>query len=300
MPSISKQLGNGQAIKYGAAPAGWTAAADLEEEFLRLVIYGTNRVGKTTLACKFEKPLALVACEMNDTGGAVSVKREDGVFVRVCKTREDVLKRAEELADDEFFKTVVIDSVTAMQELVLAEVLGRPVPDQLSFGTVSKKQYQLRSELTKQTLRGFLDLRKHLVVTAKDMDHNPPRDDDGEDKPKMDMRPKFVKPVTGQSVMGPALGGSAAGWLNDACHVTQMLWGKEVKRVVTKLNIAGKVIENAQTVETGRYIRMLRVLYHPNFMAGLRSERGDVPEFIEEPDYEKIAAVIRGDYKPEK
>lgn len=296
MPRITSQRSNGQSIAVGGAPEGWTAAADLQEEFLRLLIYGVNRVGKTTLACGFEKPLALVACENNDTGGARSIRKIPGVFVKVCKTRTDVLRAADQLDADGSFRTVVVDSVTAMQDLVLTEILGTPLPEQMSFGIVSKGQYTQRSDLTKQTLRRFLDLRKHVVFTAKDMDHNPRRDDEpGDDgKVKMDMRPKFVKPVTHQSVIGPALGGSAAGWLNDACHVTQLLWGKEVKRVVTKIPIAGKITENVTEHETGRHIRMLRVLYHPNFMAGLRSDHGDVPEFIEEPTAEKILTVIRG------
>jgi hypothetical protein len=296
MPRVVAQRTNGKGpVAAGTAPAGWTAAADLEEEFLRLVVWGVGRVGKTTLACQFEKPLALVACEQNDTGGARSIKRVEGVFVKVCDTREKVLQIADELDRDDYFRTVVIDSATALQDLVLQEILGRPLPEQLAFGTVSKKQYQVRSELTKETLRRFLNLRKHVVITAKDADHNPKRDEvEADGSQKIDMRPKFVKPVTDQSVMGPALGGSAAGWLNDACHVTQLLWGKEVKTEKRTFNVAGKSVEKVDQTETGRHIRMLRLLYHPNFMAGLRSERSDVPEFVEEPTYDKIMAAIRG------
>ena len=56
----------------------------------------------------------------------------------------------------------------------------------------------------------------------------------------------------------------------------------------------GKIAEETAE-ETGRYVRRLRTLPHPNFAAGFRSEVPEnLPEYIEEPTYEKLLAVIRG------
>src|SRR4051812_43063323 len=53
--------------------------AEIANDPVHMLLYGTNGVGKTTLACQFEKPLALVSVEPGgNAGGAKSVKRIEG------------------------------------------------------------------------------------------------------------------------------------------------------------------------------------------------------------------------------
>lgn len=299
MPRINREKPNGKAVAQEVS--GWQSAAELEDDWIKIVIYGTNRVGKTWLACDFPKPLALVACEPNKTGGARTVKAKPGVFVRVCTSREQVLRTADDLSKDSTFKTVVLDSGTSLQDLVLKEILGlETLPEQLNFGSISGDAYRQRAELTKETIRPFLNLDKHVVITVKEKDHNPPKEERISEKTgkiQPDMRPRYLRGMQQESFIAPDLGGGTTGWLLDACdYICRLYWDKEVERkLISMLTIDGKKVPNYQVVETGRFVRALRTLYHPNYAAGFRSEHPNVPECIEDPSYEKILRVIRGE-----
>ena len=92
------------------------------------------------------------------------------------------------------------------------------------------------------------------------------------------------------------LGGQTAGWLNDACDYIGHL--SIQKETVRKKQTVGKQ-EVTREEETGRLVRRLRTMYHPNFAAGFRSANPEsVPEFIDGPTYEKIQAVIDGEFDP--
>src|SRR5258708_7113669 len=55
--------------------------ADLETLYIKLCLYGGNRVGKTTLAAQFPKPMLLIDCEPGSEGGAKSVKNVEGITI---------------------------------------------------------------------------------------------------------------------------------------------------------------------------------------------------------------------------
>ena len=75
--------------EYGSAVSLAVKADEIEDQFVQLTIYGQNRVGKTTLACQFEKPLVLISFEPNRTGGANSIKRIPGVYVVRVKYKKE-------------------------------------------------------------------------------------------------------------------------------------------------------------------------------------------------------------------
>jgi len=257
--------------------------ADLKDEYVKMAIYGRNRVGKTTLACQFPKPLLLIGCEPTETGGASSVTQVPGVmFLRIDNTK-DLLTLAAELGQKITpFKTVVVDSATSIQDIVLKEILDLPeIPNMLSWGTATMKDYQKRSEKTREVLRPFLNLKCHTVITAKEKDHNPPKDE-----------PEIVRGVQLESFFSVDLGGQTAGWLQDACgSVCQLIMVKETTTKVVK--VGSKSVQSE--IETGRIIRRLRTQRHPNYESGLRSAYPEkVPEFIDEPTFDKIYAIIRG------
>lgn len=271
--------------------------ADLADDFIKMVLYGQNRVGKTTLACCFPKPLLLVAMEPNKTGGAASVRRVEGVTYLKIDSSSKAVRLAGELKASNPFVTVVVDSATSYQDIILKELLNLgAVPEQLNWGLVSRDQYRERSEKTRECLRPFIDLDCHVIITAKERDHNPP----DRDKPRI-IRGTNANGAIGQLEVGSFfaadLGGATVGWLHDACdYIGRMYLDKEV--AVRQVKAPGnKVID--QAVETGRIVRRLRTMYHPNYAAGFRSCTPEmVPEYIEagtpEEMYEAIMAVIRG------
>ncbi len=261
-----------------------TPVADLEDDYLKFVIYGQNRVGKTTLACQFPKPLLLLAMEPNKTGGALSVRKVPDVWYKHLDDTTSFVRLASELRAGSKFKTVVVDSATSLQDIVLKELMGlSAVPEQLNWGLVSRDQYRERSEKTRECLRPYIDLPMHVVVLAKEKDHNPPDRD----------RPEILRHQAAESFFAADLGGATVGWLHDACdYVTRLYMEKEtVERSVT---VSGKTTVRLE--ETGKNVRRLRCMYHPNFAAGIRSDNPQmVPEWIQDPTYEKIRRVVAGE-----
>ncbi len=246
----------------------------LPEDFMRLVLYGGNRIGKTTVAVTFPKPLLLVAMEPNVTGGAMSVKKVSGVtYLRVGST-EKAIRLAEELrTGGTGFKAVVIDSATSYQDIALTELMGwQESPTMLTFGLVGEDMYRQRSEKCREMLRKFLNLPMHTVVIAKEKDHNPP---------KGERSNKLTRGLTMSSFFAADLGGATANWLHDVCDcICRMYMAEET--VKTTSVIAGK--EQEAEIPTGRMIRRLLTQYHPNFAAGIRScTPENVPEYIDDP-----------------
>lgn len=302
MPKIEQQKGavNGKAAP--ARPAGSILSqaidvGDLEEEFIKMVIYGQNRVGKTTLACTFPKPLLLISLEPNMTGGAMSVRKVPGVkYVRLTSTAES-FKLAEELQSDRTFKTHVIDSATSFQDIILQEILGlTSVPEMLKFKEVSTGQYRTRSEKLREALRPFTNLRAHTVILAKEKDHNPPKGEEvweGYGPRKLhardDMRP--------ESYFAADVGTATAGWLHDNCdYIGRLYLAKEVKTETFTTKVMGKEQKRTAEVETGKIVHRLRTLYHPNYAAGIRTDSPEkVPEYIEDPTFAKLLKVIKGE-----
>ncbi len=273
-------------------------------------VYGDNRVGKTTLACTFPKPLLLVSFETNLTGGALSVRKVPGVTLLQITRSADAFALADELKAECPFKTVVLDSATSLQDIHLIELLGlQSLPEQLDFNAVSADVYRARADRTKESLRPFLNLKTHTVVIAKELDHNPPKEEkvnpkNGKLQP--DMRAKFIRGVGQKSFISFALGGATAGWLFDQLpNVGRLYLDKATEVVETRAVVNGKEVVTTEEVETGGYVRRLLTQRTDNYAAGFQSDTpGSVPLYIEQPGekevskgvtwYDKILAVIEG------
>lgn len=265
--------------------------ADLEDDFIKIVLYGINRIGKTTLSCQFPKPLLLISFEPAKAGGAKSVKKVPGVEYLRVNSLKDAVGLANELKTDKTFKTHVLDSVTSLQDIILRDILDLPeIVDQNNWGKATRDDYRERSEQTREALRPFLNLAANTVLIAKERDHNPP------DKEK----PKILRGTQLESFFAADLGGATVGWLHDACdYIARLYIEKETKTITKKMTIAGKTSTKTEEVETGNSIRKLRTMLHPNYAAGFRSENpAAVPECITRPTFDKIAKVIRGEMLP--
>ena len=293
MPRVIQQKPLGTPSTNGSVLSRAVPVSSLVEQWIKLTIYGQNRVGKTTLACDFPKPLLLISFEPNRTGGAMSVRKIPGVTYLQITSSHDALSLAAELRTDKTFKTHVLDTATSLQDIILQELLNLPaVPEQLNWGTVSMDAYRQRSEKTKETLRPFLNLPAHTIICAKEKDHNPPKED----------RNKITRGMQLESFIASDLGGATVGWLHDACdYIGRLYLAKEVIVKEFKSKVGKEEIITTSEEETGRIVRRLRTMYHPNFAAGFRSaDPSNVPDHIEDPSYERISAVIKGVRIPAK
>lgn len=296
MPTIAKQVAkpstNGIKPSTGSILSQAIPVSELKTQFVKMVIYGPNRVGKTTLGCDFPKPALLVAYEPNLTGGALSVTRIAGVkYIKITSTK-DSFTLANELARSSEFKTVILDGATSLGEIILREICGDTVQlEQLNFGLISTDQYRQRAEDTKKCLRPYLDLPMHTVILAKEKDHNPPKEE----------RNKIIRGLQTESFFAADVGGSAAGWLHDNCdYIAQLQIVKEIISEPSTTKFKGsdgteKSITTHVLKETGKMVRRLRTMYHPNYAAGCRApDPSIVPEFVINPTFEKINKLVNG------
>ncbi len=253
--------------------------------YLKVVIYGQNRTGKTTLACQFLKPLLLVSFEPGQQGGSRSVSNYDGVTFLEIKRKEDAIALAKELREDKTFKTHVLDTCTSLQDVILAELMGlENVPVQLNWGSVPEGYYAARSEQAKEVMRCFIDLPANTVILAKEKDHNPPK---GE-------RNKMSRSLQTESLFAADVGAATAQWLNDACdYICQLQVINETVRTENQIEVNGQMVNDVQERETGRKVRRLRTMKDSNHEAGFRSPNPEaVPEFIIAPTPKEMHAAM--------
>jgi hypothetical protein len=193
-------------------------------------------------------------------------------------------------------KTIAVESATSAQEVMLRELMGwteETAPGQVGFGDVDADTYRDRADKMKKLLSLFVNLPAHVIVSAKEKDHNPKKSEKvnpktGKTQP--DMRPKFVRETWEKTFLGPDVGGGAAGWLMDCCdYVCRLTIEHETK--AQKVSVNG--VEEVVQVETGKFERQLRIMWHPNIAGGFRSRHKLSIEFIPDPTWEKINKVIQ-------
>ncbi len=248
----------------------------MDEDGIRLSIYGRSKSGKTRLACTFPKPLLLIGTEK----GTKSVSTVKGVdFVQIYKSEE--IDQLAGLLREGKYRSAAIDQAGGLQDIILKEILGTDdLPIQRSWGMAQRDQWMACGAQTKERLKAILDLSLthslHVVVIAHERNFSEEGQSD------------LILPT-----VGSALTPSAAGWLNGACdYICQTYIREEV--MIKKTKVGNSEIETRQP--TGKLEYCLRVGPHPVYMTGFRLPEGTtLPDSIINPSYEKIAALIRGE-----
>lgn len=279
MPTVTKQTT--KPVK--AKPSGGGILSRIKpiqdvETGYSLLIYGRSGTGKTRVAVSFPKPLLLIGSE----DGTKSVSKEKGVdFVRLTESADmpTLIEHAREN-----YKTVVLDTATMLQDLILAEILGRDqLPTQKSWGMATRDQYGQCGLQTKEHLRSLLNLINlgiHVVIVAQERN--------------------FTN-ETESEILSPSMGANmqpgVAGWLNPAVdYIAQTFLRQSMEEVNVKIGGTDKKVKRA----TGKTDFCLRVGPDPIFTTKFRLPKGtELPEVIvmREKDsvYEKIAALIEGE-----
>lgn len=286
-------------------------ATAINYDRLRCCFYGENGTGKTTLLGTFPKPLALFSFEPQRSGGCGSIANVQGIKVYRRGSEEDVregeaeftkvgeaVEMARELRRTRGggFVTIGVDSATSLEWACLEELMqaaGKEMPTSLNFGVVPDGMYPARTEKCKEVLREFLDIPCHVVVTAKEKDHNPPKEERRSEKTgkiQPDLRNPKVRGLGKESYYGPGMGWSAAMYLVDGC-----MYVGRMEQVEEMINVENPLTKEVEYVKTGRYVIALRCRKHHNYVARFQcSDRERVPEFLVDPTYERILEVISG------
>jgi len=231
---------------------------------LSVLAWGRSGTGKTTLAGDFPKPLLLIDVREQGTGGLINTP---GIDIFPLETWEELQELYWYLSAGEHpYKTVVIDTVTQLQDIAMEKVLrdeGKTI-DSL----ITQSNWGAMAKVMKSWMLSFRDLPLHTVFLAQD-------------------RVNDVDGFTDQMVpeVGPRLSPSVAGMLNAAVKVIcQTFIQEDVRR--GKDNRVHRVI-------TYR----LRVGPHPLYLTKVRQPRGcDLPSDIVDPTFEKLEAIIHGQW----
>lgn len=230
------------------------------------LFYGRSGTGKTTLAASFPKPALMLDIREKGTDSVFDVKGLDVLSVNSWQDIEDVYWL---LKKNSHYKTVILDQVSALQDLCQAEVLSQEDKTQMSqrlYGEVSSRM--------KTWLLSYRDLIEegiNVIFLAHDRTFG---NDDGDDS---DFQ---IDPAVGPRVM-PSVATVLTGCVKIiACTFIQEKLG--LRDVKTK-----------QRSRTVKYC--IRLGAHGVYTTKLRTSKSTpVPPVVSNPSYEKLVQLMRG------
>lgn len=239
------------------------------------VLYGRSNTGKTTLAATWPKPILFL--DVRDRG-TDSISDVEDIEVMEVNTFEDfervywyVKKHPER------FKTVVIDTVSQLQGIVIREQAAKKGKDEANagdWGTMAKRDWAEVSALMKEWLINYRDLQDlgvNVVFIAQDRVFNFDEDDDDTDDNR-------IAPE-----VGPALSPATAKVLNASVTI--------IGNTFIRLRPADKKKGRKEKIQY-----CLRVGPSPVYVTKMRKHRKvEVPSFIVDPTYDEIMEIMKGE-----
>lgn len=239
------------------------------DAFVTALFYGRSGTGKTTLASTFPKKLLLL--DFRDKG-TDSIKDVPNIDVISIVNWEDIeslywaLKKG-----DHKYKTVVLDTISGMQDLAIKEVKRENKVDEED--ALSRRNWGEVSGMMGQWLMNVRDLPLHIVFLAPDRIKNARDEEEEQSYEEGQLEPE----------VGPAVIPSVARVINAAVkvlgntYIRQTYKAKEGKRVII----------------TGY---MLRIGPNPFYITKIRSPRNfKTPGSIVNPTFEKIRSIMKGE-----
>ncbi len=236
------------------------------------LLYGRSGTGKTTISTTFPGPILHLDFGEQTTD---SLNGLDNVKTAFISNWDELDAFYWYLAEGEHeFQTVVIDTITAVQELALEKALTQNGKEEGDFP--SKKDWGEAAGLLKRAIINFRDLSmpdgplNHVVFLAQDRVTN--IDDEAEEDQ--------IDPS-----VGPALMPSVAKVLNAAVKV---IGNTYIKEVIKKANNKAKRVVEYR----------LRLGPHAYYLTKIRTPKGyKVPSHLMDPSYKQIQSVMRGETK---
>jgi hypothetical protein len=240
--------------------------------------YGRSGSGKTTLASTFPSPMLLL--DVRDRG-TDSIADQD-VDVKEINSLDDLEDAYYFLKENpERYKTVAIDTVTQLQQVLTEEVVGGSRKNGRAaggWGSMSRRQFGDLAAAMKEWLlnyRNLTDLGMEVVFIAQERTSKVDDDDSGLDD-------NMIIPE-----VGPAMMPSISGFLNANVSVI----GNTFIRLKTT-----KIKRGNKTTEKQHALYCLRVGPNPVYVTKLRKPRGiEAPAYIENPTYKDVLDTIKGE-----
>lgn len=248
----------------------------LPDNGIQMAIYGRSGTGKTALACTFPKPLLLI--RPPDDDGRRTIYKVQGVMDAPVYSVDELEQLTQHLVEvDGKYKTIVLDTMSALQELVLKKVLNvEELPAQMGWGVATQQQWGEVGSGMKELIRRLLQLQCNVLLLAQEREFNTDTN------------------VTG--VLAPyvncGLSPTVASWVGPRVDYLVNTFIREGEREVE----SGRVINGKKVKMKVKEMQFcLRTGPHAVYNTKFRVPRGkSLPDVIVDPDYSKILKLIEG------
>jgi len=234
-----------------------------EEEPQTVLFYGRAGTGKTTLAATYPKPLLLLDIRERGTRSIIGVKGVKRIRINEWDQLEDVYWA---LKDNDYYKSVVLDQLTAMQSLGMLHI--REIAHVKENDAFSQRNWGRLSGLMQQWIEAYRNLSDdgyNVIFNAHERVREPQEEDDDR-----------IAPSVGSNLMG-----SVSSFVNGAVSVIGNTFIREE-------------IDKKSKKREVQYC--LRVGPHAYYAAKIRrpKQAGPTPDIIVDPSYEKIEKISKG------
>lgn len=243
------------------------------------VIYGRSGTGKTTFAGTFPGPILYLDVKDEGTDSISDVKDLEVMEIASLDDLDEAYWWLKENPGE--YKTVVIDTVSQLQQIVVEEVASTKKKKSTKragdWGSMTKQDWGEVAGILKERLINFRDLSSddtNVVFIAQDRTFNFEEESDDE---------QVLAPE-----VGPALSPSVARTLNAA---VTMIGNTFIRMKRVKKEVNGK----KKTIEKIEYC--LRIGPNPVYVTKVRKAKSfDTPDVIVDPSYDDVMEVINGEY----
>jgi hypothetical protein len=258
-----------------------------DDDGIKVLVYGRSGTGKTSLWATFPGPILSIICSGGDKPGELrsvdTPANREKIHKVVLSHSNEMSTLAQYMAHPEAsgFKTVVIDHLSALQDKMLAELLGiEKVPEQKSWGLASQQTWGQLAAAIKEYMRAFLSLPINVVMVAQERVFSAK---EGSETYAEDVIKPFV---------GPNLSPMTAQWLCPAVDNIVQTFIRQ-RTTVTKMQVGKNQVDRIEAVK-GQVDYCLRIGPHEAFWTKVRSPGRNLPPEIIDPDYDKLSEIIRG------
>lgn len=238
-------------------------------------IYGKSGSGKTTFSATFPKPILLLDIRDQGTDSIADHENIDMVEIDSWDAFEEAYYFLKE--NPRKYKTIVIDTITQLQQICLEHVMRGKKKDGArlgDWGTLAKRDWGEASGMMKDWIVNFRNLPAEVVFLAQERVTSTGEEEENPDN--------MITPEVGAHVMA-----SVRVALNAAVSV---IGNTFIRLKRSKKEVKGKQV----TKEEAQYC--LRIGPNPIYDTKLRKPKSvPPPAFIENPEYKDLIEIIKGE-----
>lgn len=244
---------------------------DMDHPYVKMTVWGRSGSGKTYFCASMPKPLLMIGAEE----GTNTIRKVEGItFLPISNVEE--AQEALEIAREDEFASLVVDTGTSCQQVFLADHLGLDqMPAQSSWGLASREDYQTVSMQVKTFFRDCFSLPMHTVIIAQEREF------------ETDDSTELISPSVGAELFP-----STARWLYANSDYIVQTYIRE-RYIEKKIKVAGKTKIKKVLDPDKKCEFCLRMGPDAVYVTKWRAPPGtELPDMIVDPTFEKISEYL--------